>query len=61
MNWELATYSEVQDKLKSAPLGTKAPAFGGGAWVKTEYGWKWPMGSTFPRPGGDWTGELLYP
>ena len=47
--------------LDSAPLGTKAPAFGGGAWTKTESGWKWNSGSTFPRPGGDWTGRLILP
>lgn len=22
-------------------------------------GWKWCTGATFPRPGGDWTGELI--
>lgn len=47
--------------LGNAPLGTKAPGFGGGYWVRTEQGWKWCAGSTFPRPGGDWTGDLIAP
>lgn len=47
--------------LENAPLGTKAPSFNGGHWVKVERGWKWCTGSTFPRPGGDWTGELIAP
>lgn len=35
------------------PEGTKAFAFGGGHWEKTERGWKWCTGDTFPSPGGD--------
>lgn len=50
---------------RSAPVGTRAPAFGGGAWYKTAHGWKWNgpngCGSTFPTPGGDWTGKLVVP
>jgi hypothetical protein len=54
------------DQLREAPLGTKAPAFNGGAWVKVENGWRWNAdkpypGDTFPRPMGDWTGKLIYP
>ncbi|WAX23063.1 hypothetical protein pA_gene0022 [Vibrio phage 13VT501A] len=49
------------DKLKKAPIGTKAPSVMGGHWVKTEHGWKWHSGSTFPTPGGDWNGKLIYP
>jgi hypothetical protein len=51
----------MSDRLKDAPLGTKAPSVIGGHWTKTECGWKWCTGSTFPRPGGDWTGDLIYP
>ena len=56
----------LADRLRDAPLGTKAPADMGGAWVKTERGWQWNAhtqwpGNTFPRPGGDWTGKLIYP
>lgn len=47
--------------VETAPIGTKAPACIGGYWIKTERGWKWCTGSTFPRPGGDWTGELIPP
>jgi hypothetical protein len=49
------------DRLRSAPIGTRAPSFIGGWWTKTEYGWNSNGGSTFPRPGGDWTGELIAP
>lgn len=49
-------------RLENAPIGTRAPASGGGAWIKTEQGWQWGTnGSTFARPGGDWTGELIAP
>lgn len=47
--------------LENAPMGTKAPAIGGGHWVRVEQGWKWCTGSTFPRPGGDWNGKLIAP
>ena len=54
MTWE--------EQCKAAPLGTKAPAAGGGYWKKTDRGWKWgKRGETFPCPGGDWTGELIEP
>lgn len=49
------------DRLADAPIGTKAPAFIGGHWIKVERGWKWHCGDTFPRPGGDWDGRLIYP
>lgn len=47
--------------LTQVPIGTKAPAIGGGHWVKVAGGWKWHNGDTFPQPGGDWTGELIPP
>lgn len=51
--------------LENAPLGTKAPSIGGGAWCKVAKGWKWNgprgHGSTFPRPGAEWDGRLLPP
>jgi hypothetical protein len=49
------------ERLRRAPIGTRAPASIGGWWTKTEYGWQSSGGSTFPRPGGDWTGELIPP
>jgi hypothetical protein len=55
----------MSDRLHDAPVGTRAPAIMGGRWYKTEQGWKWNgpngSGSTFPRPGGDWDGRLIYP
>lgn len=47
--------------MKDAPLGTKAPAINGGHWIRVARGWQWCSGATFPRPGGDWTGKLIYP
>ena len=41
------------------PIGTKAHAFMGGYWIKTESGWKWNSGSTFPTPGGDAIGRCV--
>jgi hypothetical protein len=33
------------------PIGTKArQSWDYGYWVKTEHGWQWPNGGTFPRP-----------
>lgn len=56
---------ETELKLKNAPVGTLAPCITVGRWYRTERGWKWngPDGSgvTFPRPGCDWIGELIYP
>lgn len=57
---------DSDDRLRAAPIGTLAPAFNGGAWLKTVHGWQWnghtaTPGSTFPRPGGDWMGELIPP
>lgn len=37
------------------PIGTKVYAVMGGHWTKTERGYKWCSGSTFPTPGGDWS------
>lgn len=47
--------------LKDFPVGTKAPAIGGGHWTKVERGWKWCTGAVFPVPGGDWNQELILP
>lgn len=55
----------VWPDTRTAPIGTKAPAIGGGWWFKTARGWKWngPNGSggTFPSPGGDWDWTLVLP
>jgi len=47
--------------VENAPVGSIAPAIGGGHWTRTERGWEWCTGATFPRPGGDWTGEIRIP
>ena len=43
----------VDRPWREYPIGTKAHAVMGGYWTKTERGWKWCHGSTFPTPGGD--------
>lgn len=57
--------TKTEQRLENAPIGTKAPAFIGGFWYRTERGWKWlgpdGNGGTFNRPGGDWDGRLIYP
>lgn len=62
--WGIEKY-DSRLTLKNAPIGTRAPADGGGAWCRVERGWKWngPNGSggTFPNPGGDWNGKLIAP
>lgn len=61
--WGIAKY-DARLTLKNAPIGTIAPAIGGGSWCIGS-GWKWNgpggAGSTFPRPGGDWNGNLIAP
>jgi hypothetical protein len=47
--------------LANAPIGTIAPSISGGHWTRVDRGWKWCTGATFPRPGGDWNGELIAP
>lgn len=55
----------VDVAVENAPLGTKAPATIGGHWCRVPGGWKWNgpggNGGTFPRPGGDWNGQLILP
>ena len=56
----------MSDRLRDAPIGTKAPAISGGWWCKMPGGgWKWNgpdgTGGTFPGPGADWTSELRPP
>jgi len=43
------------------PIGTKAKAIGGGYWERSDNGWKWCNGSTFPRPGADASGFVVLP
>ena len=52
-----------EDRLKSAPLGTKALAIDGGYWIRVVGGWQWAFsrGGIYPRPGADWDGNLIYP
>lgn len=44
---------KIDRDWRDYPIGTKAFAVMGGHWIKTELGWKWCTGDTFPTPGGD--------
>lgn len=41
------------------PIGTKAHSILGGHWLRTERGWQWQNGSTFPTPGADAFGRCI--
>lgn len=47
------SYDKPKRAWKDYPIGTKAYAVGGGYWIKTDRGWKWCTGDTFPTPGAD--------
>jgi hypothetical protein len=51
--------TEKDRPWREYPIGTKAHAFMGGYWVRVEQGWKWHVGSTFPRPGDDAIGMCI--
>lgn len=48
-----AARMKIDKPWSEYPIGTKAHAVMGGYWIKTERGWKWCTGATFPTPGGD--------
>jgi len=49
----------IDRRWSEYPIGTKAHAFNGGYWIKTDMGWKWYCGATFPTPGGDACGNCV--
>jgi hypothetical protein len=51
----------MTSKEKAQELILKFKALMGGHWIRTERGFKWCTGSTFPNVGGDWTGEVCLP
>lgn len=62
--------AKIDDKAKrdrdwnQYPVGTKAHAYTGGAWLRTDHGWQWnghsrTPGSTFPTPGADAFGHCI--
>ena len=48
-----ANYTDKDRDWSAYPPGTKAFAHGGGYWFRTNFGWKWCTGTSFPTPGGD--------
>lgn len=46
---------------KEYPIGTKFKSASGGHWIKTERGYKWCTGDTFPNVGGDYIGLVCLP
>jgi len=62
--WEPPIRLKKDREWRDYPLGTKAHAHNGGAWLKTERGWTWNghtrcPGSTFPTPGADAFGVCI--
>jgi hypothetical protein len=47
------TAQRIDRPWSEYPIGTKAFAIRGGHWTKTESGWKWWNGATYPTPGVD--------
>lgn len=47
------SWIKIDKQWRDYPIGTKAKAIMGGYWEKTERGWKWCTGDTFPTPGAD--------
>lgn len=54
-----STIHRIDRRWDAYPIGTQAVAVTGGHWTKTERGWKWCTGDTFPRPGADAIGVRL--
>lgn len=57
-------YAKKDRDWRDYPIGTKAHACNGGAWLKTARGWTWnghtrSPGSTFPTPGADAFGACI--
>lgn len=61
IDWHGNEWIKADRDIKEYPIGTKFKCITGGHWVRVERGFKWFCGSTFPRVGGDWTGEVRLP
>ena len=60
----MADLIEHDRDWRDYPIGTKAHAYNGGAWLRTERAWTWnghtrSPGSTFPTPGADAFGKCI--
>ena len=44
---------------RAYPIGTRAHAYNGGAWLRTDRGWQGNGGATFPTPGADAIGYCI--
>ena len=60
-DWNGDEWIKADRKINDYPIGTKFKAIMGGHWIRVVNGFKWCNGSTFPRVGGDWTGEICLP
>lgn len=52
-SWMSEKQIPIRKPWAEYPVGTKAVGSMGGYWIKTNSGWKWCTGATFPTPGGD--------
>lgn len=50
---EAVKWQPIDRPWSEYPIGTKAKSIEGGHWIKTDRGWKWFCGDTFPTPGAD--------
>lgn len=47
--------------ISEYPICIKFKSISGGYWIKTERGYKWCTGDTFPNIGGDYIGLVCLP
>lgn len=57
----MENWVKADKPISEYPIGTKFKSVGGGYWIKTERGYKWCTGATFPTVGGDYVGLVCLP
>lgn len=60
-NYFNENWIKADKPISEYPIGTKFKSISGGYWIKTERGYKWCTGATFPRVGGDYMGLVCLP
>lgn len=56
-----SVWIKADKDIRDYPIGTMFKSITGGCWTRTERGFKWGGGSTFPSIGGDWNGYVCLP
>lgn len=57
----MENWIKADKSISEYPIGTKFKSIYGGYWIKTERGYKWCTGVTFPTVGGDYAGLVCLP